>query len=259
MTRFAGKVALVSGGARGLGANHARALVAQGAQVVIGDLLDQEGKALVEELGPAARFCHLDVTSEDGWVAAVEFTEQSFGSLSVLVNNAGIVLLERFMDTEPAAFRQQLDVNLVGMFLGIRAAAPALRRAGGGSVVNVSSIAGLAGLPGFAGYSASKWGVRGLTKTAAIELGGSGIRINSVHPGFIRTPMTAEAPLPPEAVGYQPIPRFGEMDEVTSVVLFLASEEASYVTGAEYTVDGGATAPIGGTGAMAALGIFPLD
>lgn len=237
MGRFDGAVTLVSGGARGMGASHVRALVAEGAQVVIGDVLDDEGAALAAELAPAAEFVHLDVTKESDWAAAVAAAERR-GALKALVNNAGIVVFGPLADADAAGFRQVVEVNLVGVWLGIAAAVPALKRAGGGSIVNISSSAGLVGFANISGYVASKWGVRGVTKAAALELGHDGIRVNSVHPGPIRTAMTAGMN-ESESAAAQALPRFGDPQEVTNVVLFLAGPESSYVTGAEIAVDGG--------------------
>jgi len=180
-------VAFVTGGARGQGAAEARAFVRDGARVVIADIRDEEGEALAAELGEAARYVHLDVADEDQWRAAVGAAEAAFGPVTALVNNAGVIRSLPVTEETLDGFRRILDVNLVGAFLGVRAVAPAMTRACGGSIVNVSSIAGLTGARGTAAYTASKWGLRGLTKTAAIELGGSGIRVNSVHPGVIDT------------------------------------------------------------------------
>jgi len=180
-------VAFVTGGARGQGAAEARAFVRDGARVVIADIRDEEGEALAAELGEAAHYVHLDVADEDQWRAAVGAAEAAFGPVTALVNNAGVIRSSPVTEETLDGFRRILDVNLVGAFLGVRAVAPAMTRAGGGSIVNVSSIAGLTAARGTAAYTASKWGLRGLTKTAAIELGGSGIRVNSVHPGVIDT------------------------------------------------------------------------
>jgi 3alpha(or 20beta)-hydroxysteroid dehydrogenase len=238
MSRFDGKVVLVTGGARGMGAAHARALVAEGARVLITDILDDEGEQVADELGDACAYLHHDVTSEDQWDAAVARAEEAFGPVDVLVNNAGIVAPTPIESTDGAAFRRVIEINLVGTFLGMHAAVPSMRKAGGGVIVNISSTAGMMGYAGIGAYVASKWGVRGLTKAAALELGPAGIRVVSVHPGPIHTPMTAG--LPDEMTAAQPIPRFGEPEEVTAMVLFLASSDASYSTGSEFVVDGGA-------------------
>jgi 3alpha(or 20beta)-hydroxysteroid dehydrogenase len=236
MGRVDGKVALISGAARGMGAAHARALVGEGAKVVIGDILDEEGKALADELGEAARYAHLDVTQPDDWTAAVDTALNDFGTLNVLVNNAGIVALGQLGKFDLAKWQRVIDVNLTGTFLGIQAAVEPMKAAGGGSIINVSSIEGLRGAVMVHPYVASKWAVRGLSKSAALELAPHNIRVNSIHPGFIRTPMTKH--LPDDMVTV-PLGRPGNSNEVASFVLFLASDESSYATGAEFVMDGG--------------------
>ncbi|BBX37263.1 short-chain dehydrogenase/reductase SDR [Mycolicibacterium mageritense DSM 44476 = CIP 104973] len=236
MGRVDGKVALISGGARGMGAEHARALVAEGAKVVIGDILDDEGKTLATELGDSARYVHLDVTDAEQWAAAVATATDEFGLLNVLVNNAGIVALGQIGKFDMAQWQKVIDVNLTGTFLGMQACVKAMKAAGGGSIVNVSSIEGLRGAAMVHPYVASKWAVRGLTKSAALELGPKQIRVNSIHPGFIRTPMTEHFP---EDMLTIPLGRPGQPDEVSSFVVFLASDESRYATGAEFVMDGG--------------------
>jgi 3alpha(or 20beta)-hydroxysteroid dehydrogenase len=239
MGRLEGKIAIVSGGARGMGASHCRAMVAEGARVVIGDVLESEGAALAKELGDAAAYLPLDVTEEAAWAALVSDTSDRFGPPSVLVNNAGIVRIGLIPDTSKADFEAVLAVNLVGVWLGMRAVAPAMMAAGGGSIVNISSTAGLAGYPGISAYVASKWGVRGITKSAALEFGTRGVRVNSVHPGAIETPMVAAAHVSETMWAGQAIPRIGQPAEVSALVVFLASDESSYCTGHEFVVDGG--------------------
>lgn len=236
MGRVDGKVALISGGARNIGGASARMLVAEGAQVVIGDLLDDEGAALAEELGENARYVHLDVTSDADWRAAVEFTLAEFGKLNVLFNNAGIFNGGQLQRYKTEQWQQMLDVNLTGAFLGMRASADAIIAAGGGSIINTSSIEGLRGTPWAHGYVASKWGLTGLTKSAAMELAPQGVRVNSIHPGRISTPATDQMP-----EGLIPIPlgRPGLPEEVAACVVFLASDESSFSTGSEFVVDGG--------------------
>jgi 3alpha(or 20beta)-hydroxysteroid dehydrogenase len=241
MGRLDGKVALISGGARGQGAAEAALFVAEGATVMIGDVLDAEGKETATALGHAAAFTHLDVTDEESWQAIVAETEARFGPISVLVNNAGVLSFGRVDQIELAEFERLMRVNVHGVFLGIKTAAPSMRRAGGGSIVNISSTSGLTGLPFLGAYGASKWAVRGLTKTAAIDLGHDGIRVNSVHPGGIDTPMIAGTSGDAPFYRRLPVPRMGSADEVARAVLFLASDESSYTTGAELSVDGGAT------------------
>lgn len=243
--RLEGKVALITGGARGQGAAEARRFVAEGARVVVADVLDEVGDELVAEIGPAASFVSLDVTDEEAWVAAVATAEESFGPLTTLVNNAGILLFHQLVNTPADEFRRVLEVNLTGTFLGIKSAAPSIERAGGGAIVNISSIGGLMGLPAVSAYVSSKFGVTGLTKSAAIELGPKGIRVNSVHPGSVDTPMIRLEGLDDADFSpfYErlPIKRLGTVDDVTNMVTFLVSDEATYVTGAEFAVDGGAS------------------
>ena len=236
MGRVDNKVALITGGARGMGAADARMLVREGAKVVIGDILDDEGTALADELGEAARYVHLDVTSADEWAAAVETALSSFGKLNVLVNNAGIVQLGPLKTLDVARWQQVLDVNLTGPMLGTKSVIQPMIDAGGGSIINISSIEGLRGAAYVHSYVASKWGLRGLTKSSALELAGHNIRVNSIHPGFIRTPMTKHLP---DDMVQAPLGRPGTPDEVATFVVFLASDESSFSTGAEFVVDGG--------------------
>src|SRR6185437_360203 len=236
MGRVDGKVAVISGGARGMGAAHARALVGEGAKVVIGDILDDEGKALATELGDAARYVHLDVTQPSEWEAAVATAVDDFGKLNVLVNNAGIVALGQLGQFNVDKWNKVIDVNLNGTFHGIQAAVEPMKAAGGGSIINVSSIEGLRGAVMVHPYVASKWAVRGLTKSAALELCQFNIRVNSVHPGFIRTPMTKHFP---DNMLRIPLGRPGQPEEVATFIVFLASDESRYSTGSEYVMDGG--------------------
>ncbi len=241
MGRLDGKVAIITGGARGQGAAEGRLFAAEGARVVLADVLDDEGAATAAEIGDAARFVHLDVTDEDQWQAAVAGAEQAFGPVDVLVNNAGILQFEALDKIVLDDFDRVMRVNVHGVFLGMKSVTPSMVRAGGGSIVNISSTAGLQGLPGLGAYVASKWAVRGLSKTAAIDLGNKGIRVNSVHPGGIDTPMVAGTSGDAPFYKRLPVPRMGTPDEAARAVLFLASDESSYITGAELAVDGGAT------------------
>jgi 3alpha(or 20beta)-hydroxysteroid dehydrogenase len=240
--RFDNRTVIVTGGARGLGASHVRGFVAEGANVVIADVLEQEGRTLADELGDHAIFCRLDVTSDKDWAATVAAAEDAFGPVSVLVNNAAIVRFGVIAETDPAAWRQVIDINLTGTYLGMRAVASSMRKAGGGAIVNTSAGAGMTGAFGLSAYVASKWGVRGLTKTAALEFGRDNIRVNSIHPGNVRTPMVggsgAEA-AGAGAVRDLAIARIAEPEEITRLVLFVASNEASFSTGSEFIADGG--------------------
>ncbi|OJF15201.1 glucose 1-dehydrogenase [Couchioplanes caeruleus] len=246
MGRLDGKVALITGGARGMGKSHARHFAAEGARVVIGDVLDDRGQAVADGLGAqTCRFVHHDVTSEAGWATAVATTLDAFGRLDVLVNNAGIFRHAPIGEMAPDEFRRVIDVNLVGCWLGIHHVVAPMTASGGGSIVNVSSIEGLVGAAGLSAYSASKFGVRGITKSAAQELGPLGIRVNSVHPGGVLTAMAVAAGesmtgVEPDAfLKSLPIARFAEPIEISRLVAFLASDESSYSTGAEFVADGG--------------------
>ncbi|MGH7912588.1 MAG: glucose 1-dehydrogenase [Candidatus Dormibacteraceae bacterium] len=247
--RLAGKVALVSGAARGIGAAAVEVLAGAGATVVAGDVLDDELEALVRRLGSGAvpgtvEACHLDVTQDAQWRAAVGRAERGHGGLDVLVNNAGVSGRPGVLDLEEELWSRVIAVNQTGPWLGMRAATPALRRRGGGSIVNMSSIYGIVGTTVSAAYHATKGAVRLLTKQAALELGPDRIRVNSVHPGYIETAMTEN--LPPERVRLllegSALHRSGMPREVATAVLFLASDESSFVTGTELVVDGGYTA-----------------
>ncbi len=236
--RVAGKIILITGGARGMGAAHARLLVAEGAKVVLADILDDEGLALAGALGSAARYIHLDVTNSQEWAAAVSDAVAAFGGLHGLVNNAGIFGGAPLIDHPMDLWQRMIEVNLTGTFLGIRAAVPAMIASGGTSIINISSVAGLRGAAGAHAYVASKFGVRGLTKSVAIEMAPHGIRCNSIHPGIIDTPMAAG--LGVDRYDY-PLGRMARPDEVSNLVLYLASDESSYSTGCEFVVDGGLT------------------
>ncbi|MFZ3572726.1 SDR family oxidoreductase [Streptomyces sp. BH097] len=236
--RFDGQVAIVTGGARGMGASHVRGLAAEGARVAICDVLDDEGKALAEEL-PGAAYFPLDVTDEGAWPSVVRSVEDALGAVDVLVNNAGIIHFGGVEQQSPAQFRRIVDVNLTGTFLGMHTVLPRMRERGRGAVVNVSSAAGLMGFADGVGYVASKWGIRGMTKAAALDMAGTGVRINSVHPGVIRTAMGEGAS--PDLFVHQPLRRIGEPEEVTRMVLFLAGDDASFTTGGEFLIDGGQT------------------
>jgi len=252
MGKLDGKVALVTGGARGQGEAEVRLFVDEGASVVFGDVLDDLGEALASELGERALYLNHDVRSEDRWTEVVDEAERRFGGVDVLINNAGV--LHFGPPTHELSFddyRRVVEINQFGTFLGMRAAIPAMLRRGGGSIVNISSTNGFRAYGGTIGYSASKFAIRGMTKTVALEYGAANIRVNSIHPGGIDTPMTRGADLggitPEEQDALYAnfaIPRPGRPDEVAKLALFLASDDSSYCTGAEFIIDGGTLAGI---------------
>ena len=250
MPRLAGKVALISGGARGQGAVEAKLFTQEGAKVVFGDILDEQGKRVEEEIhaqGGEATYVHLDVTQAQDWQRAVQTAESQYGKLDVLVNNAGIAIHGTIEETSEADWDRIMAINLKGVFLGTKYAIPAMRRAGGGSIINISSGAGIAPAPGTsAAYAATKGGVRIFTKATAVQHAKEHIRCNSVHPGPIDTPMVRDPQTDParlaELTGRVPLSRLGTSEEVAYGVLYLASDESSYVTGSELVIDGGRTA-----------------
>ena len=247
--RVAGKVALVSGGARGIGAATSRLLAREGAAVVLADVLEAEGReteAEIAEAGGRATFMRLDVTDEDNWQHVIDATVAAYGKLDVVVNNAGISGRTTVEETAAETWDRVMEVNGKGVFLGTKLAIPELRKAGGGSIVNISSIYGIVGSETSAAYHASKGAVRIFTKSAAIQYASEGIRVNSVHPGFVDSPMTAASHALPQVhdlrIGRTPLGRMGTPEDIASGILYLASDESSFVTGSELVIDGGMTA-----------------
>lgn len=243
MNRLKDKVAIVTGGARGMGAATSRLFVAEGAKVVIADVLDADGAKLATELGPAARFVHHDVTDETSWRTLIDTTTRSYGPIDALVNNAGVLLFKTIVDTDRAEFERVININLVGCFLGTKLVGADMIGRGRGSIVNISSADGMKAANGLGAYCASKWAVRGFSKVAAMEFGHKGVRVNSVHPGGIDTAMGNPYAEPKAEVnkryGMVPLQRVGDPSEVAYTNLFLASDESSYLCGAEIAVDGG--------------------
>ena len=240
MTRLAGRTALITGGARGQGAAHGRRLAEEGAAVVLGDILDAEGESHAEALragGHRAHYLRLDVTAPAAWAAAVEAAEQRFGRLDILVNNAGVVRVASVVDETDEGWHGTIAVNATGVFYGMRAAIPALRRSGGGSIVNVASIYGPVGAPGYVAYTASKGAVIAMTKVAALEHAHERIRVNAICPGPVRSPMSEQEG--DASIEVTPVRRRAEPEEISAAVAFLASDDAVYITGAELVVDGG--------------------
>lgn len=243
MSRLRNKVAVVTGGARGMGAATTRLFAAEGAKVVIADVLDEDGAKLAAELGGAALFLHHDVADEGSWHALLEAATTKFGGVDVLVNNAGVLLFRTLAETSKTDFERVVDINLVGSFLGVKIVGQHMVGRRAGSIVNISSVDGMKGANGLGAYCASKWGIRGLTRVAAMEYGHRGVRVNSIHPGGIDTAMgnpygEARAEVN-KRYTMVPLQRVGETEEVARVSLFLASDESSYVCGAEIAVDGG--------------------
>lgn len=248
MGRLDGKVALISGAARGMGRAEAELFAAEGARVVVCDVLDAEAKSIAEGIGDSALHQHLDVTDEQNWTTAVDTTLTSFGQLDILVNNAGIGESAPLEETSLDSYRRVTEVNQTGVFLGMRAVIPAMTAGGGGSILNISSIDGMIGMNNLISYVASKWAVRGMTKAAAMELGPRGIRVNSIHPGFIHTSMGIPEGVDPADIhglldsytaDRAPLGRSGKPEDIAKLALFLASDESSYSTGSEFVADGG--------------------
>ena len=243
MGRVDGKVAIVTGAAQGMGEAFVRRLVKEGAKVVFTDVQKEKGEKIAQELGPNAKFIQHDVTSESDWAMVVSETEKAFGPITILVNNAGVCPALPISAHPIEDFKRTLDINLTAHLIGMKTVYPSMRGAGGGSIVNISSQSGFVGGPYMAAYTASKFGVRGLTKVAAVEFGPDNIRVNSVHPGVVLTPMTNAPDILPfleAAAKNNPLGRIGKPDELANLVLYLASDESSYSTGSEFIADGGA-------------------
>ena len=243
MSRLAGKVAIITGAAQGMGAAHAKLFVENGAKVVLTDLNEEKGQAFAAELGENALFVKQNVTSEEDWATVIAKTEEAFGPVNVLVNNAGITMAKNMLDMTVEEYRRIVEINQVSVFLGMKTTAPSMMKAGGGSIVNISSMNGLVG--GAIGYTDTKFAVRGMTKAAALNLAPMGIRVNSVHPGVIATPMIVQEDTKAAVEAFAksiPLKRLAESEEVSKMVLFLASDDSSYSTGSEFVIDGGLTA-----------------
>lgn len=243
MSRLKNKVAIITGAAQGMGAAHARLFIAEGAKVVLTDLNEEKGQALANELGSKALFVKQNVTSEDDWKKVIEAAEKNFGPVNILVNNAGITMAKPLADTSLEDYRRIVDINQVSVFLGIKAVVSSMKKAKNGSIINISSINGLVG--GAIGYTDTKFAVRGMTKAAALELSPLGIRVNSVHPGVIETPMIMQGDTKAAVEEFAkqiPLRRIAKPEEISNLVLFLASDDSSYSTGAEFVADGGVTA-----------------
>jgi 3alpha(or 20beta)-hydroxysteroid dehydrogenase len=251
MRRLEGKIAIVTGAAQGMGAAHASKLVDAGASVLLADIIDDAGQRQANSLGAAARFAHLDVTSADDWKLALEAAMDAFGPPGILVNNAGInsATKDPIVNLTTKEFMHTIDVNLHGTFLGLKIVGGEMVSQGkGGSIINVSSVGGLNGTADSAAYVASKWGVRGLSKTAAIEFGRAGVRVNTIFPGLIDTPMIQANTLPDLfRRNYGALGRIGTAEEIAALVVFLASDESSFSTGAEFVADGGRSATFSAT------------
>ncbi|WNG15445.1 SDR family NAD(P)-dependent oxidoreductase [Cystobacter fuscus] len=236
MGKVEGRTAIVTGGGKGMGAATVRLLAAEGANVIAADVDIASAEKLASELGPKVTAATLDVRSPESWSAVVDGAERRFGTVDILVNNAGIADPGELKDWDLARMQRMLDVNLIGVFNGVQAVAPGMRKLKRGSIVNIGSVGGFQGIPRMSGYVVAKWGVRGLTKTAALELGPYGIRVNAVHPGQTRTPMTADVVFDTSGIA---LGRVGEPEDIARAVLFFASDDSSFVTGAELAVDGG--------------------
>lgn len=245
MGKLDGKVVIITGGSGGQGLSHTRTLLENGAKIVATDINTDKGKALEKELGENVKFIKHDVTSAEDWKNVISETESTFGPVNILVNNAGVVMYKNIEDMSEKEFRSVLDINLVSHFLGMKAVLPSMKKTEDGSIINISSINGFRGAAGNSAYDSSKFGVRGITKSAALEFAEYGIRVNSVHPGPLQTPMIEEESVQAAIEEFAesiPLKRVGLAEEASKLILFLASADASYSTGSEFTLDGGLTA-----------------
>ncbi|MBD3107461.1 glucose 1-dehydrogenase [Bacillus sp. AGMB 02131] len=243
MARLEGKVAIITGAAQGMGASHARKFIEEGAKVVLTDLNEEKGQAFAAELGESAIFVKQNVASAEDWQKVVEAAEEAFGKVDVLVNNAGITMAKSILQVSVEEYRRIVEINQVSVFLGMKTVIPAMQKAGGGSIVNISSMNGI--VAGAIGYTDTKFAVRGMTKAAAVECANYGIRVNSVHPGVIATPMVVQEDTKAAVEAFSkhiPLKRVAEPEEVSNLVLYLASDESCYSTGSEFIIDGGLTA-----------------
>lgn len=243
MKRLQDKVIIVTGGSRGMGESHVRKLVDAGAQVVFTDILVEEGEALAKELGEQVKFVKQDVTSEADWENVIQETEKAFGPVNVLVNNAGMSINKPIVEMTEKEYSKVIQINQTSVFLGMKAVYPSMKKVKNGSIINISSLGGLVARENLIAYSASKFAVRGMTKVAAVEFGKDGIRVNSVHPGIIETPMVSQDPgakaVVESAIPFIPLKRSAQPEEVSDLIVFLSSDESAYSTGAEFVIDGG--------------------
>jgi len=241
MGRLDGKIAIITGAASGMGRAHAERFAREGAKVAVTDINAKDGAAVASKIGASARFFIHDVTSAASWDKVISAVETSFGPANVLVNNAGISSLVHLDELSEVEYRKVFDVNQLSVFLGMKAVSPSMRRAGGGSIINISSTCGILAVPCTVAYTATKFAVRGMSKAAALDLAKDKIRVNSVHPGLTRTPML-DPNIERDFTKRVPLARVSDADEVSSIVVYLASDDSSYSTGAEFVVDGGLTA-----------------
>lgn len=245
MGRLENKIAIITGASNGMGASHAKMFVEEGAKVVMTDVDVDKGKELANKLGENALFIQQDVSNEDDWKRVIEEAEKTYGPVNILVNNAGISIFGYIEDLTLEQYKKVININQASVFLGMKYVLPSMKKANGGSIVNISSMSGFIGTPGFVSYDASKFAIRGMTKTAALEFANYNIRVNSVHPGLVATPLILEngsEETNKELTAGTPLKRMATVEEISNLVIFLASDESSYCTGSEFLADGGSTA-----------------